>query len=506
MRNCSNSRRALAFFLSCVFALVVLSLAASEVRGQSGGRTIGPPKGAESRPAETGPGPSVQVAAPRNGPAIAGIRVIGNKLIKTREVLATINSRTGRTFDPDALQTDVRRLMATKKYRDVRTYTQSTREGIVVTYEVFELPKIQYIEFIGNRAISDRRLRKESGLEVGKSLDVYDVNEAVRKIESYYRTQGLSRTQVAVLEGNNPDDTGIRLAISEDVVQRVWDVDFVGNKLTTDARLATQIKSRPGYFKYLFRGKLDWKQVDDDVVRLTEYYRNLGYFHARIGREVELNEDGTWASLTFYINEGPQYEIRDVSVIGNEVFASTDLMEQLELVSNEPYHAGKLQADANTLRDIYGSQGFIFADVKPETRFHEEPGKLDLVYTIEEGEQYRVGKINVHIAGDNPHTREKVVLNRISLRPGDIIDIRRLRDSERRLKASQLFLNEPFRGIAPRVVVRPPDVTTLARKAQRSSTSAGFRGQSPSVYRRPVYRPGDAGGRKIDLDIYVAPR
>jgi outer membrane protein insertion porin family len=509
MRNSLTSKSALAVCVcNTLVSVIVLCLSQGEVSAQSGPRGGAPPADA-SQSGPKRPNLGVQIGGPANSPPIAGIRVIGNKLIKTREVLASVNSRTGRAFDPDRLQADVRRLMSTKQFRDVRTYTQSTPNGIVVTYEVFELPTIKFIEFIGNRAISDRNLLKQAGLEKGKPLDVYDVNEAVRKIEAHYQSKGLSRTQVAVLEGNSPDDNGVRFAISEDVVQRIWSVNFVGNKLTTGARLKTLIKSKPGYFKYLFRGQLDWKQVDDDVVQLTEYYRNLGYFHAVIGRDLELNRNGSWADLTFYINEGPQYQIRDVRVIGSEVFDPSQLVEQLKLVSNEPYHAGKLQSDTNILRDIYGSQGFIFADVKPETRFHEEPGKLDLVYMIEEGEQYRVGKINIHIAGDNPHTREKVVLNRISLRPGDIIDIRRLRDSERRLKASQLFLNEPFRGVAPKVVVRPPDITTLARRASETSSPAGgrIRGQSPSVYRGPLpYHPSRPQPKQLDLDIYVAPR
>lgn len=509
MRNNSAFKGALVVWTSSVLISVsIAALTCSETRAQSGSRGAPPPPPDSSQFGPKRPEPGVYVGGPANAPPITEIRIIGNKLIKTREIMASINSRTGRVFDPDGLQADVRKLMATKQFRDVRTYTQSTPNGVVLTYEVFELPTIQYVEFIGNRAISDRNLLKQCGLEKGKPLDLYDVNEAVRKIEAHYRTKGLSRTQVAVLEGSSLDDSGVRFAISEDVVQRIWSVNFIGNKLATDARLKTQIQSKPGYFKYLFRGQLDWKQLDDDVIKLTEYYRNLGYFHAVIGREVDLNRNGSWADLTFYINEGPQYQIRDVRVVGSEMFDPNQLVAQLKLTSDEPYHAGKLHVDTNILRDIYGSQGFIFADIKPETRFHEQPGKLDLVYVIEEGEQYRVGKINVHIAGDNAHTREKVVLNRISLRPGDIIDIRKLRDSERRLKASQLFLNEPFRGVAPKVVVRPPDITTLARKASEASSPAGgrIRGQSPSVYRRPSqYQQAVQRPKKLDLDIYVAP-
>ncbi len=70
------------------------------------------------------------------------------------------------------------------------------------------------------------------------------------------------------------------------------------------------------------------------------------------------------------------------------------------------------------MQDLYGSNGYVFADVRPETVFLEEPGQVDLVYHIDEGERFRVGRIFVHIGGDNPHTRIQTALNRVTIYPG----------------------------------------------------------------------------------------
>jgi outer membrane protein insertion porin family len=117
----------------------------------------------------------------------------------------------------------------------------------------------------------------------------------------------------------------------------------------------------------------------------------------------------------------------------------------------------KMNRDVNELRDTYGAQGYIFADIQAQPRFLEEPGELDLVYSIDEGKQYRVDRIVVNIDGEYPHTRHSVVRNRISVNPGDIIDIREVRASERRLKASQLFEVDPVRG--PTIAIRPRDAS-----------------------------------------------
>ena len=171
------------------------------------------------------------------------------------------------------------------------------------------------------------------------------------------------------------------------------------------------IKSKPALLKYgLFRGTVDPQQIDEDVQRITAYYRQLGYFHARVDRELNISDDGQWTSLTFVIDEGPRYTVRSVRFLGNERYSDEELAEKLQLKDGELYHMGRMNDDLRELRDLYGSQVFIFADVQADPRFFEEPGTLDLVYNISEGEQYRVGEIRVHIDGANPHTRRSVVL------------------------------------------------------------------------------------------------
>ena len=122
-----------------------------------------------------------------------------------------------------------------------------------------------------------------------------------------------------------------------------------------------------------------------------------------------------------------------------------------------------MKTDVSLLRNLYGSQGFIYAAIKADPRFREEPGELDLSYEIKEGEQFRVGKINIHIAGDPDHTRQDVVLNRLSMRPGDVIDIREIRESERRLKHSQLFEHNPAQGISPKIILQNPEMQRQKR-------------------------------------------
>ncbi|MCA9148877.1 MAG: hypothetical protein KDA92_06255 [Planctomycetales bacterium] len=399
------------------------------------------------------------------GEPVVGVKIVGNQVLEDAKIRTHLQTRVGRDFDPDTVRADVRRLSSTGMFRNVRTYRKQVDGGVEVTYEVFELPLIQYLKFVGNddswtwtgrKGLSDKSLRKAAELKVGEPLQRFKVEEARRKIQELYLQKGFTEVQVEVMEGLEPTDEGVVFSIYEGAKQRIYKTEFVGNTIATDGRLKTQIKSKPGIM-WLIKGQVDLQQIDEDKDRLTAYYRSLGFFKARVGRDLDFGDDGKWLTVRFIIDEGPRYKIRQVSIVGNETFASEALMSRLQLKSGDYFDARRMNMDLNELRDVYGSQGYIHADVQADPRFLVEPGTIDLVYDVQEGEQFRVGKIIVNIAGDNPHTRRNVVINRISLAPNDIIDIREIRDSERRLRSSQLFATDPASGAAPSIEIQLPE-------------------------------------------------
>ncbi len=413
---------------------------------------------------------------------VIDVRIEGNKLVPTPQILNEMQTRVGRPYDPALIQRDVRKLASRSWFVAVEPEIEKTPEGRIVTIKVVERPTIRYIEYLGNDVeflgrggIRDKTLAKETGLKVGGSIDPYAVEEARRKLIALYRRNGFNTTQVSVLEGNKPTDKGVVFVINEGDAQRIWKVEFEGNEFVTDGRLRTQIESKKPLM-YLFKGYVDREQIDGDVDRLTAYYRAFGYFQAKVGRKLEYDEDGKWVTLRFVVNEGPRYQVRNVTHVGHQIFAGTSLAGGMSLPEGEMFEQAKMNNDLQWLKNLYGSQGYVFADIKAEPVFLEEPGKIDLVYHIDEGKQWKVGRIFVHIDGDNPHTRIQTALNRLSIQPGQIVDIREIHASERRLQASALFLTDPQSGAAPKITYRIRD---LNAEQVASEEAQSVRGQSP---------------------------
>jgi outer membrane protein insertion porin family len=435
-----------------------------------------------------------RAASAKPSDLVVEVRIEGNETVEVSR-LPKLVTRAGQVFDPQSIEEDVRSLHKSRKFVDVHPKYVRVNDGIVVIFQVVERPTIRYVKYVGNNKYTGRTLRKKAEIEVGDAMDPYVIEEARRRIESFYHEKGYETARVTTVEGSKPGDKGAVFLIDEGQAKKALWTSFVGNTIASDARLLTQIKTKPGIL-WVFGGDVDREKIDADIDSLTAYYRSLGFFQAKVGREVSVVREGMrdWTHLTYVISEGPRYNVRNVSFVGNSKFKTEFLERELQLKGGEPFNQSKMDADLNMVRDIYGGRGYVFADVRADPRFLEEPGQLDLVYNVSEGQRYRVGKINVKIKGEHPHTRHSVVLNRLSLRPGDILDIRKLRDDERRIKSSGLFAADAAKGEGPKITFSKPEESDV-----QIAGRPGFRGQSPDgeddVIIDIIYEDGSPDGQ-----------
>ena len=124
----------------------------------------------------------------------------------------------------------------------------------------------------------------------------------------------------------------------------------------------------------MFKGFLDRDKIDADIAAITDYYRAHGYFQARVSREIDPGDEGDWSTLTFVIHEGIQSKVRNVTVLGNTKFEQKPLEEKLTLTNGLPFEQAKMQKDAQWLQELYGSQGYVFADVQPRNDLPRRTG------------------------------------------------------------------------------------------------------------------------------------
>jgi hypothetical protein len=108
--------------------------------------------------------------------------------------------------------------------------------------------------------------------------------------------------------------------------------------------------------------------------------------------------------LTFVISEGTQYRVRNVIIEGNTKIKTAVLREGMELHSGKPFLDSVRNADKNRLLAKYKEIGYIDAEVSVEPKFTSQPGVVDLLYHISEGEPYLLGELE----GLKDHALDKI--------------------------------------------------------------------------------------------------
>ncbi len=412
---------------------------------------------------------------------VLDIRVEGNRTHSREKVLNAMTTRIGHVFDQAAFEKDIKKLTSRSWFVHVVPRKEFVQGGVVITLEVIERPVLEYVRYFGT-TVNESKLSKETGLKKNDAFDPYAVREAARKIEAYYESKGFSGVTVEIAEGDKPGDRGAVFLINEGKKLKFRSISFEGNsrEIAPDGRLKKVIQSRTPIL-WVLKGEVDHQTLDEDRERLLEYYRSLGFFKATVGRNLRYNRDEDKLDVTFHIYEGPRYNVRNISFMGNRVFPTEALMPTLKLAAGDPFDQAAMNKDIGTVKDLYGSNGYVFANAIADLRFDLEPGVVDIIYKLEEGQQCRVGDIRVQIKGDNPHTRQNVILNRLDFRPGDIADIRKFRNSERRIQASGLFNVDPSKGDLPRLTFSPPEGMENIAGSEKGARGTGRTASRPQV-------------------------
>lgn len=141
-----------------------------------------------------------------------------------------------------------------------------------------------------------------------------------------------------------------------------------------------------------------------DVARIIELYKRQGRFAATVEPKiVELSQNRV--DLVFEISEGPKSKVRQINIIGNEVFGDGTLRGEMVtkqarltsfLSSNTSYDPDRLAFDQQKLREFYLTEGYVdFRVVSAVAELTPDKRDFIITYVVEEGEKYNFGDVTV---------------------------------------------------------------------------------------------------------------
>jgi outer membrane protein assembly complex protein YaeT len=385
------------------------------------------------------------------GKIITEIIPYGNRLHSPKQVLDILHSQVGKPYDTNTINEDVRRLYNTRWFtpNGIRVITSNDGDNRVkVLLQLTELTgTIQEIVYEGAQHLSKSDLQACTGLRKGDAMSP-QINDLGRKnILAKYKDDGRYYASVELVEGNKPTDTRVVYNIVEGSVVKVAAVEFTGNAHASAGRLREQLVTKREFLKTI-GGKFREETLALDRKALVDYYHGIGFLGVTITPEVRRSADMTHVTIVYHVVEGIQYHVAARDITGNTSVPTDKLAAVTELKAGERYDKRVTQRDLTRLRDYYGLRGHAVG--VQEEWYEVQPGLVQVQYNVvnDRGQPDRVGRI---IIEGNDVTQDRVILNQLDLRPGQILQYPKLEDARMRLKRLGIFdpEDEPVVEVLP---------------------------------------------------------
>ena len=308
------------------------------------------------------------------------------------------------------------------------------------------------IEFRGSRRVPQDTLRALIFTRVG---DTYSDETMRRDFQALWNT---GRFDDIRLESENSDKgLIIRFVVTERPVVRT--IKYENIHSVTTSEILDRFKERKVGLSV--ESQYDPNKVQRAAVVLKEYLAERGRQFAIVDPIVRRVPPSS-LEVIFNVNEGPKVKVGTITILGNEVFSSKDVIRAmknskpigipysifLENLFARTYDSTKLEEDKERVRDAYQQKGYFAVkvlDQKVDIRdvpggkrqlpfmLKSKPGKsADLTLPVEEGHLYRLHQIN-YVGVKLFRTPQVLSKQLFKMDNGDIFSTSKLRDGIKNL-------------------------------------------------------------------------
>lgn len=188
--------------------------------------------------------------------------------------------------------------------------------------------------------------------------------------------------------------------------------------------------------------------VEKSIEAIRKYYIGEGYYGVQITPQVDISDQNE-ATVVFDIVEGQKILVRHIRFEGNTVFTDKELKKVMDtkekwflswLTNRGTYKDEVLEMDLDIIADQYLNKGYVQIKVKqPQITFTPDKKYMDLLIEIQEGEQFRVG--DVQIQGDLIRDKGELFAL-LKLKQGDVFSRELLRGDISTL--NDLYANQGY--------------------------------------------------------------
>lgn len=334
-------------------------------------------------------------------PTINRISFEGNKRLKDADLAQIVRSQSRHIYSPSTAEADA--AVLTEAYSQQGRYSATVTPKIIrrsgnrvdLVFEIVEgkVVEIERLSFVGNRAFSDRRLRrvletKQAGLFraiIQKDTFIADRVEFDKQVlRDFYLSRGYIDFRVLSVNSEiarERDGFFLTFNVREGQSFKFGEVSAVSDLPDVDAEeYMRAIKIKPGK-------TYTPVAVETTIARMERLAIQNGLNFIRVEPRVTRNDRDLTLDIEFVISRGPRVFVERIDIEGNATTLDRVIRRQFKVVEGDPFNPRQIREAAERIRnlgffskaDVNARQGTGPDQVIVDVNVEEQPtGSLDL--------------------------------------------------------------------------------------------------------------------------------
>lgn len=297
--------------------------------------------------------------------------------------------------------------------------------------KVTEFPVISKLEFTGTDHLPKDKLFKalrDQGLDVGQVYKPKVIFQLKPMLKQTLASMGYEQAFVDVRVKQKKNTVSIILNVDEGKNYKVSDISFIGAKAVSERLLLSKMNLAPRIWSFISdNNKYSEIALNNDLMNIEEYYKNLGYLMVKVKLLKKTRLDGN-IKLVIGIDEGKVFRLNKVNLKG---FVGQDFGKIIStLEKGSAYSLRDIKLVSKELEHKLGAKGYPFAKVlfKPALVSKD---LVNILYVANLGPKLKVGHIN--FLGQS-YTQDEVLRREMRQLERSQYNYMLVRESERRLR------------------------------------------------------------------------
>ena len=371
---------------------------------------------------------------------IKNFNIQGNERVSDETVIMFSELDVGDFISQEKLNQALKKLYYTDYFKEV----EISYENETIIIKVQENPIIQNITING----VDKNSLNEKIEELTSKIEKYPfvenkVNDQVALLKNLLKSYGYYFVELETYVDINPNNTvNLRYNFNLGEIAKIQKIKFIGEKVFSDTILRNIILSEEAKFwKFITRNKfLDINRINADVKRLNDFYKNRGFYNAKIKSTTAVITDENQFELIFNINSGNKFTFDNVQFYENKNINLNDLKlfeENFKNFQGKNYSKRKITKLVDEINAYTLKNEFVFLNATFE-ELVKKNNKIDIIIKFDELDKVFVDRINIF---GNFITDEKVIRNSLIIDEGDAYNEILFNKSIANLKSLGIFKN-----------------------------------------------------------------